>query len=117
MPIARILHDCIHFVRFIALNFTWSDGGIEKLCSIDVACYDRDFVRLVECQVSIDENEQCSHNLGQRKCVGKICPCYWIRIEDDIQEHWRCIWEVGQLPPQLEFRLCFSTFGFFCVML
>ena len=64
MPITRILHDRIQSVRFIALDFARSNGGIEKLGSIDVAGYDGDFVRLVECQVSVDENKQRGHDFG-----------------------------------------------------
>ena len=46
---------------------------------------DRDLVRMVQCEVGIDEHFQAGDELGERQSVFQQCPSSRIRVKDDIQ--------------------------------
>ena len=51
-----------------------------------MTCYYRDSIRVVDCDMGIDEDEEVGDNFGQRKFVGEKCPRVRIRIKDDSEQ-------------------------------
>ena len=63
--------------------------GIEKLGALYMTSYDGYFVRIVECQMGIYEDQEICHSLREGKCISQECPSMRVCVKDDGEEGWR----------------------------